>query len=201
MQCTEESMSVNGCSLYLDDVYVVARPDRPAAVHSIFQPELWRQRSEFCDVLEQVPRASDLSAVVWRRSELPSELQGIKVIDTPLGHLDCVTRHLRPVTREHQLLLGPTPFVAGTQAACRFCCVVLQSTYQLLSVRPEAVAEYAPGHDREFWHCLGNILRIDLDQCDPVACDSATVPLSLGLCSAVLTRVSIIGAVEPTVRR
>ena len=54
--------------------------------------------------------------------------------------------------------------------------------------------EYGCVHDRDLWQCLEDILRNDPDQCDPMARDSATVPLSvegLGLRSAMRTSLSV----------
>ena len=116
------------------------------------------------------------------------------MLGTPLWQLHFVAKHLRTVRGEQPLLfLSRIPVVAGTLSAglLSLHCATTRATYQLRSVRLEAVAECARGHDRDLWQFLENILRNDLDQCDPSTRDSPTLPLSLGglgLRSAVRTR-------------
>ena len=72
----------------------------------------------------------------------------------------------------------------NTSASARAC-------YQIRVVRPSAAAQFAETRNGTLWQCLSNILQIDLNQCDEVVRDVATLPLSmggLGLRSAVRVR-------------
>ena len=48
---------------------------------------------------------------MWKGSGLPTELQGIKVLGTPLGHPDFVAAHLDRVLSDHRTLLERIPAV------------------------------------------------------------------------------------------
>ena len=95
---------------FLDDIYVVSRPERVGDVVASADHQLWTHarirvhggkihvwnragtKPEACDVLQQRAEALDPDTRdrVWRGSEVPTTKQGIKVLGTPLGHEDFV---------------------------------------------------------------------------------------------------------------
>ena len=58
----------------------------------------------------------NLGAVVWRGSDVATDRQGVKILGTPVGHPDFVSRHLRGVLDDHRTLLNRIPHV---QDFCR----------------------------------------------------------------------------------
>ena len=51
--------------------------------------------------------------------------------------------------------------------------------FQIRVVRSSAAAQFAESHNGTLWQFLLNILQIDLNQCDEVVRDVATLPLSV----------------------
>ena len=78
-----------------------------------------------------------------------------------------------------------------SQHGCCFFCASARVCFQIRVVRPSAAVQFAESHNGTLWQCLSNILQVDLNQCDEVVRDVATLPLSmggLGLRSAVRVR-------------
>ena len=110
-------------------------PDRVGAVYSAVQESLqahagirvhggkthvWNQaglKPDACETLQRIAQVSDLDAQVWRGSEVPTTMQGMKVLGTPLGHPDYVASHLEAMTRKHGVLLESIPNVVDVQCA------------------------------------------------------------------------------------
>ena len=108
---------------FLDDLYVVSKPDRVGAIYRIVQESLWAHagirvhggkthvwnsacvKPDVCDALQRIAQASDPCAWVWRDSELPPTMQGMKVLGTPLGHLEYVAMSLEGMRWKHSGLL------------------------------------------------------------------------------------------------
>ena len=180
---------------YLDDVYVVTRPERVGEVYRILEEALrvfscirihngktkiWNKsgvRPVACDRLERIAQVENPRATVWKGGGVPTNEQGIKVLGTPLGHDDFVAHHLREVAREQQELLDKIPLVKDLQCAWLLLlhCAAARANYQLRSVRPSATEEYARTHDEGVWQCLANLLGTDLGQCTVVR-ELATLP-------------------------
>ena len=112
-----------------------------------------------CDVLERIARIQHPSAVVWRGSDIPTVDQGIKVLGTPLGHPDYVTRHLQRVEQEQQTLLDRIPSVFDVQSAWLLLlhCASARANYQLRVVHPSAVEGFSRAHDAGLWQCLSSM--------------------------------------------
>ena len=107
---------------YLDDVFVVSKPDRVGAIYTALQESLWGrawirvhgckthvwnqagQKPDVCEAMQRIAEVSTPRAQVWRDSEVPSTMQGIKVLGTPLGHPDCVATRLDEMRRKHDVL-------------------------------------------------------------------------------------------------
>ena len=82
--------------------------------------QIWNRssaRPEGCNVSERVARASNPRTIVWRRSQLPSEMQRLKILGTPLGHSDFIARHLQGVLDEQRVFLSRIPLVSEIQSA------------------------------------------------------------------------------------
>ena len=147
---------------FLDDIFMVTMPQDVGAACAIVQEKLWVHscirvhvgktkvwnragiRPFACDVLERIARVQHLQAVVWRGSDIPTADQGIKVLGTPLGHPDYVTRHLQRVEQEQQVLLDRIPSISDVQSAWFLLlhCASARA-YQLRVVRPSGVEEFA----------------------------------------------------------
>ena len=114
---------------------------------------MWNQaglRPPVCDVLERLARIEDPTATVWKGPGLPEEHQGIKVLGSPLGHLE-------RTSTEHQVLLDRIPLVQDVQSTWLFLlhCACARANYLLRVVRPSAAVNFAETHDRAVWQCLG----------------------------------------------
>ena len=112
-------------------------------------------RSESIIVVEIGPQGSDI----------PSDQQGIKVLGTPLGHVDFVAQHLRNVPEEQRCLWERIPMVEYVQSAwlLLFHCAAARANAR--SVPCTAVEWYAGSHDENIWQCLGRVLHVDLGLC------------------------------------
>ena len=89
---------------YLDDVYVVTKPDRVATVYNVLQENLWfcagvrinsgktqvwnaaGRKPPVCEAMDRIAQAQHPEAKVWRESEVPVDRQGVKVLGAPIGH-------------------------------------------------------------------------------------------------------------------
>ena len=185
---------------FLDDLYVVSKPDRVGEIYRTMQESLWAHagirihggktrvwnsagvKPDICDALQRIAQASDPNAQVWRGSELPPTMQGMKVLGTPLGHPDYVATYLEGMRRKHARLLEAIPSVPDVQCAWLLLlhCASARANYLLRVVRPEWVQSFACVHDQNLWKCLCAILRIPVDSCEEQTRNTATLPLSLG---------------------
>ena len=120
---------------YLDDVCVVSKPDRGGAICTALQESLWAharirvhggkthvwnqagQKPDVCEAMQRIAEVSNPRAQVWRGSEVPSSMQGIRVLGTPLGHPDYVATHLEEIRRKHDVLFEAIPTVPDVQSA------------------------------------------------------------------------------------
>ena len=103
-----------------------------------------------CQILQRIADASgnreavwkgDASGnreAVWKGSGLPTELQGIKVLGTPLGHPDFVAAHLDRVLSDHRTLLERIPAMQDVQCAWALLLhnACGRANYQVRVVRP-----------------------------------------------------------------
>ena len=93
---------------------------------------------------------------------------------------------------EHNVLLERIPSVPDVQSdlALLLHCANARANCALRVVRPDLARQFAQAHDAGLWRCLCAIVRVGEDQCDPLAEDVASLPLSMGgfgLRSAVRT--------------
>ena len=185
---------------FLDDVFFVVQPDRVGEVYQVVEQELYRHsritihtgktqvwnsagdRPEACDALERITSASDPDARVWKGPGLLTSEHGVRVLGTPLGHIDFVAAQLTEKLAEHEALLARIPLVKDLQSAWALLlhCAGGRANYLLRVVRPELVREFAEGHNTGLFNCLCRIMNIVPGQIHELVKDIITIPLSIG---------------------
>ena len=72
---------------------------------------------------------------------MPTHQQGVKILGTPLGHVDFAHTELELVAMDHQVLLDRIPCVPDVQAAWLLLlhCAQARANYMLRMIPPEAV--------------------------------------------------------------
>ena len=91
---------------FLDDLFVVSKPQTVETLHSAAQREVWahcriRVHGGKTHVWNELPTAR-----VWRGSEVPPAEQGIKVLGTFVGHDEYVRSLLEKIQVKQQFLLN-----------------------------------------------------------------------------------------------
>ena len=197
---------------FLDDIYLVCRPNRVAAVYEIVRQELQRhtnidihrgktkiwnrsgEKPSGVDQLTQPARVQDPRAIVWRgAAELPVSEQGMKVLGVPLGREEYANRFLEKKTEHHDTLFHRIPLVPDVQASSLLLsyCVATRANFYLRNITPEVAHSFAISHDLKVHHCLCKIICVDPDDVSRGALQQSTLPFhlgGLGLASAVRTR-------------
>ena len=81
-----------------------------------------------------------------------------------------------------QRFVGTDPF----SSECPICLGIVvalrqrPSEFALFVVRPDLATQFAQAHDAGLWRCLCAVVRVGEDQCDPLAKDATSLPLSMG---------------------
>ena len=198
---------------FLDDIYLVCRPNRVAAVCEIVRQELQRhtnidihcgktkiwnrsgEKPSGVDQLTVAARVQDPRAIVWRGDqEIPVSEQGMKVLGVPLGRDEYAAKFLEKKTEHHDTLfakdsVGPRR-PSQLVVAVPFC-APRGPTFILRNVNPEVARSFAISHDLKVHHCLCKIIGVDPDDVSRGALQQSTLPFhlgGLGLASAVRTR-------------
>ena len=185
---------------FLDDLYVLCRPDRVQAVHRTMVQELWDHARislhngktkvwnrggiapSGWSNLQQMASKEDPDAVVWRGDTfLPTSRQGLLILGTPVGH-DFVKEQLLIRREKHDVLLQRIPAVPHLQAAWLLLTffAAARANFTLRTVRPALVEEFAASHNHAIWTCLVKILGIDGSAVSEAAKKAVTLPLSTG---------------------
>ena len=180
---------------FLDDMWVVIAPDRVGPENTAIREALWEHsriqvhvgttkvwnsggmRPVACDMLERIARENnpdnrEVRVWAWRWSQQRTRDQ-------------CVGNSFGPTFRRFLRNTESSwegPLLSDLQSSGR-------ANYQLRSVRPELVAEFAAGHDQEMWQCLQTILNIP-EESTALTRAITSLPLSwggLGLRSATRT--------------
>ena len=159
---------------FLDDVYVVALPDRVRELYAAVEVALWRHahvqlnraKTRIWNAAGEEPaNIGDLRPVggdpVWVGDwALPRDQQGPKVLGTPLGSEAFVRNPLVLKREAHDRLLHAIPAVEDLQAAwllLRYCAAP-RANYLLRVLSPAATADYAAEHDAALAACIAGLL-------------------------------------------
>ena len=123
---------------------------------------------------------------VWKGADIPTREQGVRVLGTPLGHVDFVDAQLTNKLAEHNVFLQRIPLLADVQSAWSILlhCAGGRENYMFRVVRPELVETFAAGHSAVLCKCLRRILKLDFDV-DNMVKDISSLPLGRELGSAV----------------
>ena len=194
---------------FLDDLYIICKPERVVEVHRILSNKLWEHarislhagktkvwnksgvEPKDCHVLQEAAVLATPGAVVWRGDRsLPTCQQGFKVLGVPFGHQDFISSFLRGKIASHQTLLDRIPEVPDVQSAWLLLsyCAAARANFFLRSVDPDESEEFAQAHDEGVWRCFSRIMGLS-PSCD--ARIQASLPLcegGLGLRSAMRSR-------------
>ena len=122
--------------VFHDDLYTVCLPERVGEFHRVLAHELatqshivlhhgktkvWNRGGHeppACTALQARARLSDEDAIVWRGNHaLPNEIQGIKILGTPVGQVEFVRHHLASKTAKHVVLFSRIPAIQDLQGA------------------------------------------------------------------------------------
>ena len=114
---------------------------------------------------------------------LPTTQQGLKILGTPLGHIDYITEMIQELSREHQRFLDRIPEIEDLQAAWLLLsfCAASRANFYLRTLSPDHSRSFAVSHDANIWNCLSRMLIIGPD--DAVQSNSQAIsqlPLRLG---------------------
>ena len=186
---------------FLDDMYLVCRPDRVVAVYEIVRQELQRhtnidihcgktkiwnrsgEKPSGVDQLTAAARVQDPRAIVWRGdAELPVSEQGMKVLGVPLGREEYAIRFLEKKTEHHDTLFDRIPLVPDVQASWLLLsyCAATRANFYLRNVTPEVAHSFAISHDLKVHHCLCKIIGVDPDDVSRGVLQQSTLPFHLG---------------------
>ena len=146
---------------FLDDIYVISRPDKVVPIFNVLRRELWTHaliqihlgktqiwnqagvKPVGCDALTIDARRNDPDAVVWKGDHTsPSDQQGLIVLGTPLGSVEFVQRELATISAKHQSLLDRILQVQDLQSAWLLLlfCAAPRPNYGLPHVAPRGHA-------------------------------------------------------------
>ena len=93
--------------------------------------------------LQMVAETFDPTAVVWRRSGLPTQQQGMKLLGNPLGHPDFVRTNLDLKSISHHSSLDRILVLQDVQASWLFLvhCAAAKANYMTRVAEPGATQE------------------------------------------------------------
>ena len=119
---------------------------------------------------------------MWKGPGVPVEERGIKILGTPIGHLERVRRFLVTLSDEHRTLLSQILLVGDVQAALLLLAhsAAGRATCSLRCVDPEAVERFAGRHDQGMLECLRSILHVNLVDWVTETRDFVPLPVFLG---------------------
>jgi len=157
---------------YLDDVYILASPDRVALLYRRLEELIW-QRARLrlnasktrvwnaAGVLpDAVPQLAPDSAVWVGDPALSPEQRGLVALGVPIGSAAFIESHLQQSLARHAGLLQTLPAIHDTQISWLLlsCCAAPRAQYALRSLPPEATRAFATAHDDAVLACLDTLL-------------------------------------------
>ena len=164
---------------FVDDLYIVCRPERVVDVYNIVDVELWNHAKiqihqgktqvwnqsgvepRGIETLQAAAQLRDPDAVVWRGdTTLPEAEQGMKILGTLLGHPQFVQSFLRATNEAHAVLVDRIPAIPDLQSAwlVLLFCASSRANYLLSALHPAATQEFASVHDNASRVCLSHLL-------------------------------------------
>ena len=177
---------------FLDDLYVISKPERVAEIYGVLEEELWNHacikinagKTQVWNRGGLVPdRVAALGERAWRGGEeTPPDRRGVKILGTPLGHPEFVKASLRELLGEQRTLLQRIPTVQDTQAAWMLLlfCASARANYVTRVVAPALAREYAQAHDEALWQCLCQILGVHEEEASQEWRSIAQLPMHEG---------------------
>ena len=187
---------------FLDDIYVLCRPERVKTVYGIVARHLYTYTGiqlnqgktkvynsggyKPAGVDDLQPPEPDAERVWVGDSTLPREEQGVVVLGSPIGTREFANKYGARKLEEAVQLLDLVAQVPDLQCAwvlLTLCCAP-RANYHLRSQPPAQVELYAASHDAAVWETLCKLLgKEDLAQeLDCRAARVATLPQRLGGC-------------------
>jgi hypothetical protein len=188
---------------YLDDVYVVCRPERAVPVFNIVTAALREHAGVEANLGKckmwnkagmEPPGVGTLGTDVWvGGGGTAAPARGIKVLGSPVGTPEFVQAHNARRQAEEQAFLDMLPDLPDLQCAWALLlnCAVPRCNHLIRSLPPSLSDQYAREHDRAIQGTLGRLVDTQ-GEADRVAMLSS-MPLGLGglgLRSAQRTRAS-----------
>ena len=159
---------------FLDDVYVVASPQRVKPLHDALTRALWAHarvqlnagKTRVWNAAgEEPPQLSALRGSpedpVWVGDwSLPAEQQGLTVLGAPLGSDAFVRHQLHAKRRSQDRLLQSIPRIHDLQAAWLLLlfCAAPRANYLLRALPPHLTGGYASMHDAAIARCVAALL-------------------------------------------
>ena len=163
---------------FLDDIFIVAAPERLAILHRQVETALWDHARirinqgktpdvESCRCVPRWLRAhcggreecKSTSGGVGGDQSLPTSEQGIRVLGTPFGHCDHVQAEVRITNEEHSTLLCRILALQCAWLLLLFCAPA-RANYLLRVLPPSQSESFATVHDSSVWNCLRQLLDI-----------------------------------------
>ena len=154
---------------FLDDLYVVTRPERARAAFDSttravqelagVQTNLGKCRVYSKRGGRPPPGIAELGEGVWR-GDLSAEQQGLKILGSPVGSGEFVRAHAAARTAEEKLLLDEIPQLPDLQCAWLLLsmCAEPRANHLIRSLPPTHATAYARAHDEAVWQALAEML-------------------------------------------
>ncbi|CAK0888856.1 unnamed protein product, partial [Prorocentrum cordatum] len=182
---------------FLDDIYVVPAPARSRDVFELVHCALQRHCGIGVNMGKtkvwnaagtEPPRVWELGTEqdrVWvGDTAAPPHEQGLVVLGTPIGHVECVRHHMRSMLADHRVLLHRLCQVGDLQTAWLLLsmCANPRANFHLRTMAPEDTLEFATAHDEYMAAAVTDLLGNPADQlaAGQTAREVAQLPLCLG---------------------
>ena len=149
---------------FLDDIYVVCRPERVGMAHTMLENALWRHAR----IQVHAGKTKIWNRAGVRRARLVLEGHECGVVGwsrKPMGHPDYVAHQLQLIRRHQQTLLDRIPALPDVQSAWALLlhCGAIRANCFLRVIPPQRSLRYAQDHDEALWNCLCGVLDVPAD--------------------------------------
>jgi len=194
---------------YLDDVYIVCKPDRVKEIYDLVaidirthtgialnegKTECWSPGGGPPPPNVNLLNGPSPAPPVWK-SNLPPEQNGLEILGSPIGCQAYIDRILADKLAEEDRLFDKLDHIDDLQIGwlLLFYCASPRANYILRTVPPTACAEYTRHRDTRIREVLANIFQLAPEiLSDSAIIDQIHLPVKLGglgLISALATRV------------